>query len=155
MFLRRFSLLVLGLAVFAAPPVLAGDLAGTVSDARARPVAGLTVGIPALGLVTQTDASGAYAFADLPEGEHEIAVSLDDQAVQFVTASVPSTGAAKRNIFLFSRAVVTTARTGMSPQDAAEAERITREAMEAAEAMLKNAGEMRAAPEMLADASRG
>lgn len=141
-------------SLLGAQPVLAGDLAGTVADARAQPVAAIAVTIPALGLETRTDAKGAYSFADLPEGEHEVAVKLDGEAVQFASAQVPAEGAAKRNIFLLSRAVLTAARSGMSPEEAAEAARITSEAMEAAKAMLKNA-ETRAAPEMLADASRG
>ncbi len=152
---RALVSLSFSLAMFAAQPALAGDLAGTVNDAKAQPLAGMTVSIPALGLVTQTDACGAYSFADLPEGEHEIAVSLGEEAVQFVSALVPREGAAKRNIFLLSRRVVTAAASGMSPQEAAEAARITREGMDAADAMLQSAGERRAAPELLAAASRG
>ncbi len=153
--MRLFATLAMPLALFAAHPALAGDLSGTVSDAKAQPVAGMTVSIPALSLTTQTDADGAYSFADLPEGGHEIAVSVNDEAVQFAFADVPADGSAKRNIFLFSRAVITTARTGMSPQDAAEAARITSEAMEAAEAMLQDADRHEIAPELFADASRG
>lgn len=156
--MRAFSILAafgaLAASLIGAQPALAGDLAGTVADARAQPVAGIVVAIPALGMETRTDASGAYSFADLPEGEHEVAVSLGAEAVQFASAKVPAEGAAKRNIFLLSRAVVTTARSGMSPDEAAEAARITSEGMQAAKAMLEST-ETRAAPEMLADASRG
>ena len=144
--------IVLGLA--SAQPVLAGDLAGTVSDSTALPVAGMTVSLPELGLKTRTDAEGAYRFQDLPEGEYEVAVSLGEEAVQFSSASVPAEGVAKRNIFLLSRTAVTAARTGMTPGEAAEAAKIEREAMQAAEAMLREAGG-EVAGELLADAARG
>lgn len=149
-----FTLFTTSLIALAAPPALAGDLAGIISDAKARPVADMTVSIPALGLTTRTDAHGAYSFSDLPHGEHEIAVSLDEEAVQFASAMVPAEGLAKRNIFLFSRAAVSTTRHAHSPLSATEAARITREGMEAAEAMLQSADAMHTAPELLADASR-
>lgn len=152
--MRAFAFLCAFATLTAAQPALAGDLVGKVADARAQPVAGITVAIPALGLETQTDAQGAYSFVGLPEGAHEVAVELDDEAVQFASAQVPAEGAVKRNIFLMSRAVIATARSGMSPEEAAEAARITKEGMEAAEAMLQNAA-IRAVPGLLANASRG
>lgn len=109
---------------------LAGDLAGTVNDSSARPVAGAQVVIPELGLATITDADGSYRFEGLAAGEHRVAVELANAERQFARARVPATGEAKRNFYLYSSAALDQARIGISPVEAMLAEVLMAQAWE-------------------------
>ncbi|MEL1250762.1 carboxypeptidase regulatory-like domain-containing protein [Aurantiacibacter gilvus] len=93
----------------------AGELSGVVRDSVAQPVAGATVEVPELGLVTQTDTDGRYSFADVAAGEHRIAVEQVEGALQFASVTVPEQGTATRNVFLYPRRVVEEAATGVNP----------------------------------------
>jgi len=86
----------------------AGDLVGKVYDATALPVAGATVFVGDHGV--QTLADGSYTVTGLDAGEHEIAVTLADGAVQTIWAEVAETGTSRRNIFLVSAAALRGAR---------------------------------------------
>jgi len=97
------------LALFAFPAAAqAGDLAGKVYDAAALPVAGATVWVG--DREVQTLADGTYSVTGLAAGEHEIAVTLADGAVQTVWAEVSAEGTSRRNIFLVSSAAMRGAR---------------------------------------------
>ena len=112
--------LILSAQALAASPslALAGDLSGTVRDSAARPVEGVTVTIPDLGLSATTDAQGRYSFTDLAAGEHRIAVELASDVRQHASAQVPETGETVRNVFLYSRVAVDHARSGIDPVEA-------------------------------------
>lgn len=131
--MKKVAVITAAVAMFAAPaPALAGDLAGTVRDSVAQPVAGAQVVIPALGLSTTTDADGAYRFEGLAAGEYSIAVELAADARQHVNATVPETGEATRNVFLYSRAALDHARDGVNPVEAMLADALMAQAWEAA-----------------------
>lgn len=102
------ALLSLGLSLHA----MAGEVAGTVFDARGRPAAGveLTLG----GQIAVTGADGSYAFADVAEGEHRVLAG--SQAVAVV---VPAEGAVRRNLFLLSAAARTRVTCAALPADSA------------------------------------
>jgi len=103
------NLILAALAVLAFPAAAqAGDLAGKVYDAAALPVAGATVWVG--DREVQTSADGTYAITGLSAGEHEIAVTLADGAVQTVWAEVGAQGTSRRNIFLVSSAAMRGAR---------------------------------------------
>jgi hypothetical protein len=89
-------LLTLGLSL----PVQAGEVAGTVFDARGRPAAGVELTLGGQRAVSAAD--GTYAFADVAEGEHRVLAG--SQAVAVV---VPAEGAVRRNLFLLSAAART------------------------------------------------
>ncbi len=104
----RFMILT-ALALAALPAAAqAGDLSGKVYDATALPVAGASVWVG--DREVQTLADGSYSVTGLAAGEHEIAVTLADGAVQTVWAQVAETGTARRNIFLVSSAAMRGAR---------------------------------------------
>lgn len=111
---------------------LAGDLTGTVRDSVAQPVAGVQVLIPALGVSTTTDAAGGYRFEGLEAGEYRVAVELAADARQHVSARVPETGEATRNVFLYSRAALDHARDGVNPVEAMLADALMEQAWEEA-----------------------
>jgi TonB-dependent receptor len=74
----RFArLLLLSSSVgLASTPALAATLRGTVSTAiTGNLLEGARVELPGLGRFALTDNTGAYVFADLPEGEHVVVVS--------------------------------------------------------------------------------
>ena len=97
------------LALILAPAAAqAGDLAGKVYDATALPVAGATVWVG--DREVQSLADGTYSITGLAAGEHEIAVTLADGAVQTVWAEVNAEGTSRRNIFLVSSAAMRGAR---------------------------------------------
>lgn len=128
------------LALLAAPcTAQAGDLSGTVRDSAARPVAGVAVTIPDLGLSVTTDEEGRYRFTDLAAGEHRVAVELADDARQHTSVQVPETGEATRNLFLYSRVALDHARSGINPVEAMLADVLMAQAWEEASEMTAQA----------------
>ena len=133
--------LILSAQALAASPslALAGDLSGTVRDSAARPVEGVTVTIPDLGLSATTDAQGRYSFTDLAAGEHRIAVELASDVRQHASAQVPETGETVRHVFLYSRVAVDHARSGIDPVEAMLADVLMAQAWEEAREMTAQA----------------
>lgn len=117
----------------------AGELSGVVRDSVAQPVAGATVEVPELGLVTQTDAQGRYSFDNVAAGDHRVAVEQVQSARQFVSVTVPETGAATRNVFLYPRRVVEEAATGVNPLETMLLGVLAAQAWEDASEMTANA----------------
>lgn len=74
---------------------MAGEVAGTVFDARGRPAAGVELSLA--GQVAVTGADGAYVFADVAAGEQRVLAGS-----QAVMVSVSAEGAVRRNLFLLS-----------------------------------------------------
>lgn len=66
----------------APPPATSGALSGRVVDAAGAPVAGARVVLraPNVGLETQSDAQGAYAFEDVPFGSVELTIEHPEHA---------------------------------------------------------------------------
>ena len=126
-------------AALLACPAAAGDLAGRVHDAKARPLAGVAVLLPELGRETFTDADGRYAFADLPEGETGLAVMLENGAMQHTNAQVPAEGTASRNIFLMSTRAIASAQAGLAAALDAQAAKLAAESWALAEQQLREA----------------
>ena len=116
----------------------AGELSGVVRDSVAQPVAGATVEVPELGLVTQTDAEGRYTFTDVAAGEHRIAVEQVEGARQFAPVTVPEQGTATRNVFLYPRRVVEEAATGVNPLETMLLDVLAAQAWEDASEMTAN-----------------
>lgn len=109
----------------------AGDLSGKVYDATALPVAGATLWVGDREVQTQAD--GSYTVTGLAQGEHEIAVTLADGAVQTVWAQVNDEGTSRRNIFLVSAAAMRGARQFAGEQSPAPAPVAEQPAMPAGE----------------------
>lgn len=111
-------------------------------DSVAQPVAGATVEVPELGLLTHTDADGHYSFDDVAAGEHRIAVEQVEGARQFASVTVPEQGTATRNVFLYPRRVVEEAATGVNPLEAMLLDVLAQQAWEeASEMTAADAGE--------------
>ncbi len=49
-----------------------GTISGSVSDAAGNPIVAATIGIPQLGLLTTTNAQGAYSLANVPMGTYYV-----------------------------------------------------------------------------------
>ncbi len=141
--MSRTALLASCLALMALPVTAqAGELSGVVRDSVAMPVAGATVEVPELGLVTQTDAEGRYRFDDVAAGERRIAVEQVEGARQFASVTVPDEGSATRNVFLYPRRVVEEAATGVNPLETMLLDVLAAQAWEDASEMTANdAGE--------------
>jgi len=100
----RFAFATLTFAAFfgIAGAAHAGDLGGVVHDGEGNPAADLQLSIEALDRETASGPDGSYRFADLPAGEHEIALTLESGRVQYVIVDVAETGEVTRNIFQFT-----------------------------------------------------
>jgi len=92
-------------------PALAGEVAGTVYDARGLPAAGVALDLA--GQHAVSDTAGAFAFADVPAGD--LALTTGNQAVR---VAVPAQGSVRRNVMLLSR----TARTRVTGEVATPAD---------------------------------
>lgn len=128
--MRLLSLLAASISLCASLPAQAGEVAGTVYDARGLPQAGVVLDLAGQQAVTGAD--GSYRFAEVPAGDQPLAAGA-----QAVIVAVPATGEVRRNLFLLSRAA-RTAVTG-SGADAGEGRRILASAVQQAEAMLAEA----------------
>lgn len=108
----------------------AGDVVGTVHDARGQAAAGveLTLGDAR----TVTGADGSYRFADVPAGDHMLAAGP-----QRVTVSVAEAGETRRNIVLLSRS----ARLALTEESAVQLpdKQALVESMDLADAMFAEA----------------
>lgn len=63
---------------FVLAPVASGSLAGTVTDAGGAPLEGVSIALPGTPLApVQTDAAGAFAFADVAAGTYQLTAQLD------------------------------------------------------------------------------
>ena len=99
----RFGLCLVAAVLAAAPTAaFAGELSGSVIDARGLPVAGVAVSLGENERTTQTDAEGRYAFADVAAGEASIAVHKPNGDVQRAFADVAAEGVTRRDVFLVS-----------------------------------------------------
>lgn len=131
--MTRFAPLASAIALIMAPATaLAGDLSGTVRDSAALPVAGAEVVIPALGVSATTDGQGVYRFEGLDAGDYRIAVELAGDMRQHASATVPESGAATRNVFLYSQAALEHANDGVNPVEAMLADMLMAQAWEEA-----------------------
>lgn len=129
--MRLLSLLAALFALCASPlPALAGEVAGTVYDARGLPQAGVMLEMAGQQVVTGAD--GAFTFTDVPAGDQPLAAGA-----QAVVVAVPAEGTVRRNMFLLSRAARASV-TGTTA-DAGEGRRVMSSAMQHAEAMLAEA----------------
>ena len=98
----RFGLCLVATVLAAAPSAaFAGELSGSVIDARGLPVAGIEVSLD--DRTTLTDAEGGYAFADVAAGEASVAVHKPGGDVQRAFAQVAAEGVTRRDVFLVSR----------------------------------------------------
>jgi hypothetical protein len=84
-----------------------GSLAGKVTNLKGQGQPGVAIAIPKLKLTTATDRLGAYLFADLPPGQHELVVTQgarriattlvrirsDETTTENVTVSAPEAAA--------------------------------------------------------------
>lgn len=95
--MRLAALLAAMLALGFSLPAQAGEVAGTVFDARGRPAAGVELALGGQQAVSGSD--GKFAFADVAEGEHRMLAGS-----QAVSVSVPAEGVVRRNVFLLSSA---------------------------------------------------
>ncbi|WP_191229148.1 carboxypeptidase-like regulatory domain-containing protein [Aurantiacibacter xanthus] len=99
----RFGLCLVAAVLAAAPgAAFAGELSGSVIDARGLPVAGIAVSLGDSERTTQTDAEGRYAFVDVAAGEAIIAVHKPNGDVQRAFADVAAEGVTRRDVFLVS-----------------------------------------------------
>ncbi|MFC3100809.1 carboxypeptidase-like regulatory domain-containing protein [Altererythrobacter lauratis] len=96
--MRRSFCLAAVLALLAPEAAQAGDVAGTVYDARGQAAAGVEL---VLGNArTVSGADGSYRFAEVAAGEHSVTAGS-----QRVGVTVAETGETRRNIILLSRSV--------------------------------------------------
>src|SRR5215212_2428576 len=86
-FMQQLSRALL-LLVFAALPLSAQTIRGTVTLADGSPLPGVTVSIDALGVSTVTDAEGKYVLTVTPPRTGSVAVSANLQGFQTRTANV-------------------------------------------------------------------
>lgn len=136
--MTRLAILSAVAAIAFAVPAQAGDLSGTVYDGSGVPAANVQLSVPELGVETVTAADGSYRFEGLAAGEHEIAIGLSGDTVQYASATVAEQGVAQRNIVLFSRASVQRAIDADAGVNPAEAEAAFEDALALAEQMLDN-----------------
>lgn len=113
----RFRLCLLAAGVAAAPAAaFAGELSGSVIDARGLPVAGVEVMLGEGERTTQTDAEGRYAFADVVAGEASIAVRKANGDVQRAYAQVAAEGTTRRDVFLVSASALSAVLAPAQPE---------------------------------------
>lgn len=128
--MRKSVALAVTLALFAPVAAQAGDVAGTVYDARGQAAAGVELVLGDARTVSGAD--GSYRFTDVAAGEHSVTAGS-----QRVGVSVAESGETRRNIILLSRSArVAVAGETLTPvqSDAAVAD-----AMRMADALLAEA----------------
>ncbi|MFC3096730.1 carboxypeptidase-like regulatory domain-containing protein [Alteraurantiacibacter palmitatis] len=128
--MRQSVFLAALLALCAPVAAQAGDVAGTVYDARGQAAAGVEL---VLGNArTVSGADGSYRFADVAAGEHTVSAGS-----QRVGVSVAETGETRRNIILLSR----TARIAVTGEalPATQNDAVLADAMRMADALLAEA----------------
>ncbi|TIX50478.1 carboxypeptidase-like regulatory domain-containing protein [Alteraurantiacibacter aquimixticola] len=112
--MRKAALVAAALSLGLSLSATAGEVTGTVYDARGVPAAGVEL---ALGDArAMSDADGAYRFADIAAGDHMVEASG-----QRAMVAVPAEGIATRNIVLMSsraRAAVTGVAAPAMAEDA-------------------------------------
>ncbi|OYX66169.1 MAG: hypothetical protein B7Y88_04525 [Sphingomonadales bacterium 32-64-17] len=113
----RFGFCLLA-AVFAAAPgaAFAGELSGSVIDARGLPVAGIEVSLGDSDQLTQTDGEGRYTFADVAAGEASLAVRKANGDVQRAFAQVAAEGVTRRDVFLVSAGALSAVLAPAQPE---------------------------------------
>lgn len=111
----------------------AGEVAGTVYDARGQKAADVELALD--GQTAITGADGAFRFADVRAGEHQIVAGS-----QRVAVTVAESGETRRNVMLLSRS----ARTAVTGEtiDTAAADAVLAQAMRLADAMLAEAARL-------------
>jgi uncharacterized surface anchored protein len=75
-----------------------GSLAGKVTNLKAQGQPGVTVTIPKLNLTTTTDRLGAYLFADLPPGQHELIVTQGQRRISATLVRIRSDETTTENV---------------------------------------------------------
>lgn len=133
----RFAAVLTALSILCASPAAqAGDLSGIVYDGSGVPAANVQLSVPELGAQAVTAADGTYRLEGLAAGDHEIAIGLGGDNVQYTSATVAEQGEAQRNIVLFSRASVQRAANADAGVNSVEAEAAFADALELSEQML-------------------
>jgi hypothetical protein len=131
--LRKATILAAAL-LFAAPVAAqAGEVAGTVYDARGRAAAGVELLLGGQQVVSGAD--GSYRFADVAPGEHSVTAGS-----QRVAVAVAETGETRRNIVLLSRSARLAVTGDVVP--AANTDAVLVQAMQLADAMLAEAARL-------------
>ena len=120
MFLRFASLALV--AAMLPASAFAGDLSGSVIDARGLPVAGIEVTLGEGEQRALTDADGRYAFADVAAGEASLAVKQANGDVQRAFAQVAEDGATRRDIYLISARALSIALGAAEPEPEIDAD---------------------------------
>ena len=130
----RKATILAALFLLAAPVAAqAGEVAGTVYDARGRAAAGVELALGGQAVVSGAD--GSYRFTDVAAGEHQVMAGS-----QRVAVAVAETGETRRNIVLLSRSA-RTAVTGEIVPPASDDAALAR-AMQLADAMLAEAAHL-------------
>ncbi|MDB5096867.1 MAG: hypothetical protein JWM80_1288 [Cyanobacteria bacterium RYN_339] len=75
-----------------------GSLAGKVTNLKGQGQPGVTVAIPKLQLTAATDRLGAYLFADLPPGQHELIVTQGQRRVSTTLVRIRSDETTTENV---------------------------------------------------------
>jgi uncharacterized surface anchored protein len=75
-----------------------GSLAGKVTNLKGQGQPNVTVAIPKLKLTTATDRLGAYLFADLPPGQHELVVTQGQRRVATTLVRIRSDETTTENV---------------------------------------------------------
>ncbi len=95
--MRLVAILAASLAFCSSLSAQAGEVAGTVFDARGRAAAGVALEMAGQQAVSAAD--GTYVFTDVAAGQHSLVAGS-----QAVAVAVPADGAVRRNLFLLSGA---------------------------------------------------
>ena len=75
-----------------------GSLAGKVTNLKGQGQPSVTVAIPKLKLTTATDRLGAYLFADLPPGQHELVVTQGSRRISTTLVRIRSDETTTENV---------------------------------------------------------
>jgi hypothetical protein len=75
-----------------------GSLLGRVSSGQGKPMAGISVGVPALKLETLTDETGEYQFQDIPPGQHQLVFNQGTQRLATTVVKVQSDETSTENL---------------------------------------------------------
>ncbi|MEB3284284.1 MAG: carboxypeptidase regulatory-like domain-containing protein [Candidatus Sericytochromatia bacterium] len=75
-----------------------GSLVGRVTSGQGKPLAGVSVALPALKLETLTDGSGEYQFQDVPPGQHQIIFNQGSQRLATTVVKVQSDETSTENV---------------------------------------------------------
>lgn len=75
-----------------------GSLVGRVSSSQGKPLAGISVSLPALKLETMTDGTGEYQFQDVSPGQHQLVFNQGVQRLATTLVKVQSDETSTENL---------------------------------------------------------